>query len=80
MFSKYCAKVLLFDGRKLNFFISIIMKKNHEAPEFQVIRQNEANAKFFVASFDGDPVQGTVGSTPGSVANAYSKANANGWF
>ena len=25
-------------------------KKEHENPEFQVIRQSEANAKFFVAS------------------------------
>ena len=26
------------------------MNKQHQSPEFQVIRQNEANAKFFVAS------------------------------
>ncbi|MCQ2343636.1 MAG: hypothetical protein MJ002_01790 [Paludibacteraceae bacterium] len=26
------------------------MKKIHFKPEFQIIRQNEANAKFFVAS------------------------------
>lgn len=29
------------------------MKKIHSKPEFQIIRQNEANAKFFVASGSG---------------------------
>jgi len=32
------------------------MEKKHELPEFQVILQNQANAKFFVASsFDSVP-------------------------
>jgi len=33
------------------------MIKNHETPEFQVIKQSEANAKFFVAS--GGSASGT---------------------
>lgn len=54
------------------------MRKNHEAPEFQVIKQNEANAKFFVASesFYGSEV---LGLTPSSTTN-YVKNNSNGWF
>ncbi len=30
------------------------MQKKHVSPEFTVIKQNEANAKFFVASFMGN--------------------------
>lgn len=59
------------------------MKKQHEAPEFQVIRQNEANAKFFVASYDGTTgVVGDPASQQGSsnYVNTYFKSDANGWF
>ena len=57
-----------------------MMKKQHQVPEFQVIRQNEANAKFFVASYDG--VQGTGESpiTKVSATNTLSISNANVWF
>ena len=34
--------------------------KIHEIPEFQVIRQDEANAKFFVAS--SDVITGNINS------------------
>lgn len=48
--------------------------KQHETPEFQVIRQNEANAKFFVASFSGE--ENPVDSTPAHV-NSYTILNSN---
>ena len=55
--------------------------KQHEAPEFQVIRQNEANAKFFVASFDGTGGGNGVPETEGSnYVNTYFKSDANSWF
>lgn len=41
------------------------MHKKHVKPEFQVICQNEANAKFFVAS--GDP----VGTTDTQASDSY---------
>lgn len=46
------------------------MQKKHVSPEFTVIKQDEANAKFFVASFENE--QPTVGSkTTSSVASTY---------
>lgn len=48
------------------------MKKNHEMPEFQVIMQSEANAKFFVASLDGAPKDDA-----GLVTNTYQKNDWN---
>ena len=56
------------------------MRKNHEAPEFQVIKQNEANAKFFVAStgYIGEQTQSGTGTTES--ANAISLTSINGWF
>lgn len=38
------------------------MEKKHVNPEFQVICQNEANAKFFVASFMGSKQESPDGS------------------
>ena len=54
------------------------MYKNHEAPEFQVIKQNEANAKFFVASetFNGTPDP----SSPLQSTMSYTKQSGNSWF
>ena len=57
-----------------------MMKKQHQVPEFQVIRQNEANAKFFVASYDGVPGDVKSPITSVSATNTLSKSNANGWF
>ena len=56
--------------------------KIHEAPEFQVIKMDEANAKFFVASYDGTTgSNGVPGETGGSkYVNTYFKSDANGWF
>lgn len=57
--------------------------KIHENPEFQVIRQNEANAKFFVASpipdggVSSQPNDGISGN-PSTVS--LGKTSANGWF
>ena len=48
------------------------MIKNHEIPEFQVIMQSEANAKFFVASFDGEPTDDAR-----LVTNTYQKNDWN---
>ena len=48
------------------------MQKKHVSPEFTVIKQDEANAKFFVASFDS--TQTPVGVSPkttSSVASNY---------
>lgn len=39
---------------KTNKKNNTIMQKKHVSPEFTVIKQNEANAKFFVASFMGN--------------------------
>ena len=44
------------------------MKKQHLKPEFTVIRQNEANAKFFVAS--GEDFTNNPSGTPSSVTEA----------
>ena len=52
-------------------------KQQHEMPEFQVIRQNEANAKFFVASFSGE--KNSVGSEPLHL-NSYDVNDLNGAF
>jgi len=49
--------------------------KQLQTPEFQVIRQDEANAKFFVASFDAP----AGGATPLSVTQ-YTTGSTNGWF
>ena len=46
------------------------MTKQHSKPEFTVIRQNEANAKFFVAS--GEFTNGgSAASTNPNVASSY---------
>ncbi|MCQ2343672.1 MAG: hypothetical protein MJ002_01970 [Paludibacteraceae bacterium] len=46
------------------------MQKKHVSPEFTVIKQDEANAKFFVASFENE--QEFAGSqTPSPVASNY---------
>ena len=47
------------------------MNKQHHSPEFQVIRQNEANAKSFVAS--GEPMLTAMnaGGNHGNPASSY---------
>jgi len=50
--------------------------KQLQTPEFQVIRQDEANAKFFVASFDAP---GSTGATSPAVTQ-YTTGSTNGWF
>lgn len=55
--------------------------KIHEAPEFQVIKMDEANAKFYAASIDltvGGSSNGSVQSTPATMS--YSQNTTNGWF
>lgn len=55
--------------------------KIHEAPEFQVIKMDEANAKFYAASFEvtvGGSSNGSVGGTPATMS--YSKNTTTGWF
>ena len=48
------------------------MQKKHVSPEFTVIKQDEANAKFFVASFDnGGVAAGQSAKTTSSVASNY---------
>jgi len=44
------------------------MNKKHSTPEFTVIKQSQANAKFFVASggFDGNPPSTSAPSTSAS--------------
>ena len=56
------------------------MYKNHEAPEFQVIKQNEANAKFFVASTDSFAATQDPTSTSLTTTLGYTLSNSNGWF
>ena len=46
------------------------MKKIYSKPEFQIIRQNEANAKFFVASFANQSDSPTSSTNP-DVAASY---------
>mgnify|MGYP003294433254 CR=1 FL=1 len=46
------------------------MEKKHVSPEFTVIKQDEANAKFFVASFENEQLAGS--KTTSSVASNYS--------
>jgi len=60
------------------------MKKVHQKPEFQIIVQNQANAKFFVASNSFGPKPGQVAPQaddpthdPGAV-NSYGR-DANGF-
>lgn len=56
--------------------------KIHENPEFQVIKMDEANAKFYAASggdaFSGEKGAQTSASAP--VTNGYSLTSGNGWF
>lgn len=61
------------------------MKKKHENPEFQVIKMDLANAKFYAASVLDDTYsggQGTTTPTPTSTpaTNGYGLSNSNGWF
>lgn len=61
-----------------------MINKKHENPEFQVVRLNEANAKFYAASGGNYEVKGVqTGTAPtyqtGS-ANSYGKSGANEWF
>lgn len=54
--------------------------KIHEAPEFQVIKMNEANAKFYAASYQVGNYD--VYGSPETTANntmSYSRSNAQ-WF
>lgn len=53
------------------------MKKNHEMPEFQVIMQSEANAKFFVASLDGYGNSAEVSQMYGDGLTTMQKNNWN---
>ncbi len=57
--------------------------KQHEAPEFQVIKMNEANAKFYAASpvpdlTVGGSSNGSVGGTQATMT--YSQNTTTGWF
>lgn len=56
------------------------MQKKHVSPEFTVIKQDEANAKFFVASFDNTQVTAQSGNprTTSSVASTYGAGSDNG--
>lgn len=56
-----------------------MMKKNHETPEFRVIRQNEANAKFFVASV-GEGFSGQASTSSPLSSMSYGINDANGLF
>ena len=47
------------------------MQKKHVSPEFTVIKQDEANAKFFVASFENE-LAPAGSKTTSSVASNYS--------
>jgi len=49
----------------------LIMGKEYKVPVFQVIKQSEANDKFFVA---------TGLSNAPTTASTYSAIDANGWF
>ncbi|MCQ2330332.1 MAG: hypothetical protein MJZ93_07260 [Paludibacteraceae bacterium] len=50
------------------------MQKKHVSPEFTVIKQDEANAKFFVASFEN--TQSTAApKTTSSVASNYDEGS-----
>lgn len=57
-----------------------MMKKNHETPEFRVIRQNEANAKFFAASGGEDQFFSNGGTSPVVSMMSYGQSDANGLF
>lgn len=54
------------------------MQKRHESPEFTVIKQNEANAKFFVASGNSDPSFKMSSVGPGLVATAFEEGDGIG--
>jgi len=59
-----------------NYKIKTIMKKTHSSPEFTVIKQNQANAKFFVASggapgFTGNPSSTGTPPVPSNSASNY---------
>lgn len=60
---------------------TIKQKKSHETPEFEVIRQNEANSKFFVASV-AMGAEAASGVTP-TMTQAYNvvdnAAESQGW-
>jgi len=61
-----------------NFALNIIicsMTKKYEAPEFQVIRQIEASAKFFVASGGGSMSGVTIQTT---AVSSYSSGSLGG--
>lgn len=54
------------------------MTKQHSKPEFTVIRQNEANAKFFVASGSVDFVNDySQTQDPSQVAASYDTGSGN---
>lgn len=58
-----------------------MQNKKHEAPEFQVIKMNEANAKFYAASFGatlGGSSNGSVDATPATMS--YIQNTTTGWF
>jgi len=55
--------------------------KRHTAPEFRVIRQNEANAKFFVASeFTNAPVSSGTPSTSAAASLTVNTSAQTTWF
>lgn len=56
------------------------MKKPHSIPEFTIIRVNQNNSKFFVAS--GSPVPPPAGGTPpstGGTLGSMSISEEEGW-